>query len=206
MRFRAQEGEIEMNNMKLQPTGRAPRTIVCMTVGLWVLCSFVVAAPAQTKNPNETSGGQPDTARIAGDELQSERTILDDSAPAGDRQQSRMDATGSPFVKRATFTTAIEQREPLDEVRELGSDVGQIFFFSEIVDREGHAILHRWKYEGEIVAEVPIEIGGARWRVHSSKTLMPSLTGEWSVEVVDMDGTVLHEASFEYGMEGTGAR
>ena len=46
--------------------------------------------------------------------------------------------------------------------------------------------------------EVTFDVKGARWRVWSSKTLLPEWLGEWKVSVVDDDGKVLHSDSFTY--------
>ena len=86
----------------------------------------------------------------------------------------------------------------MGEVTSLTEDVGEILFFSELVDLEGQTVVHRWEYEGQVMAEVPIAVGGPRWRVHSSKRLLPGWTGEWTVTVLDESGTALHSGSFVY--------
>lgn len=99
---------------------------------------------------------------------------------------------GSPVpgatVARAIFTTGIEDREPVDELAELPADAGQVYFFTELQGLEGRTVSHRWEYEGRVVAEVPFEVGGPRWRVYSVKTMSPELVGTWTVMVVDESG------------------
>ena len=101
-------------------------------------------------------------------------------------------------VSRAQFTSAIEQREPVDEIGQLGIDHGRIYFFSEIHNGQGHTITHRWLYQGKVMAEITFDIKGPRWRVWSSKNLLPFWTGTWTVQVVDGDGRVLTEKTFKY--------
>jgi hypothetical protein len=101
-------------------------------------------------------------------------------------------------LRRALFTTAIEGHEPVGSVDSLSTGNTQVYFFTEIVGREGHTITHRWMYNGKVLAEVPIVIGGPRWRVYSSKNLLPAWTGELKVEVVDDDGSVLGSKSLTY--------
>jgi hypothetical protein len=48
------------------------------------------------------------------------------------------------------------------------------------------------------MARVPFVVNGPRWRVHSTKKLEPSWTGEWTVRVEDESGRVLHTESFSY--------
>ena len=63
---------------------------------------------------------------------------------------------------------------------------------------EGHAITHRWQQGGETRAEVTFNVAGNRWRVWSSKTLVPEWIGEWQVSVVDEGGNVISQESFAY--------
>lgn len=91
-------------------------------------------------------------------------------------------------VARVVFTTGIEDREPVDELAELRADAGQVYFFTELRGLEGRTVSHRWEYEGRVVADVPFEVGGPRWRVYSVKTMAPELVGTWTVMVVDESG------------------
>jgi len=103
----------------------------------------------------------------------------------------------SGTVQRALFTSGIEGREPVDELQQVDSSRAQLVFFSELVGFEGQEIWHRWVYQDEVMAEVVFQVGGARWRVHSSKNLMPEWIGAWRVEVVDSNGHVLASQSLE---------
>lgn len=101
-------------------------------------------------------------------------------------------------VTRSVFTSTIQEREPVDTLTSLGTDQNRIYFFTEIRDMSGETVTHRWEYNGKIMAEVPFQIGGPRWRVYSSKTLDPSWTGEWKVSVVDSQGSTLSVSTFHY--------
>ena len=102
-------------------------------------------------------------------------------------------------IDRAQFTTAVENHEPVDEITELGTDHDRVLFFMEARNMENHTLTHRYSYEGEVEAEVELAIGGPRWRTWSSKRLTPDWEGEWTVEVVDEEGTVHGSWSFDYG-------
>lgn len=102
------------------------------------------------------------------------------------------------WVERALFTSAVVDREPVDAVVVLDGGQQQVLFFTELKQLAGRTVTHRWEYAGEVVAEVPFEVGGPRWRVHSRKTLRPDQAGRWSVVVVDESGWVLHAEMFEY--------
>jgi hypothetical protein len=65
-------------------------------------------------------------------------------------------------------------------------------------DLSGHNITHQWTYNDKVMFEKTFEVKGARWRVWTSKTLVPSWTGTWTVNVLDDDRAVLNSKSFEY--------
>ena len=108
-------------------------------------------------------------------------------------------------VVRATITTSVMDHEPVDSVDTVTNDQDVVFFFTEITGLAGGTITHRWEYNGEIMAEVPLDIGGSRWRTHSSKSLFRGWIGEWKVSVVDESGQVLRSVSFNYVPLGTPA-
>lgn len=112
-----------------------------------------------------------------------------------EQEQSSEAAPGNGSVQRALFTSNIEAREPVDELQEVEVTQERVYFFSELIGLEGQEVWHRWIYQGEVMAEVVFQVGGARWRVHSSKNLIPDWTGEWKVEVVDGSGRVLASQS-----------
>ncbi|MDQ2070275.1 DUF2914 domain-containing protein [Natronospira bacteriovora] len=101
-------------------------------------------------------------------------------------------------IHRAQFTTAVEDREPIDSVTELGTDHDRIIFFMEVRGMEGAELVHRYRFDGEVQAEVDLAIGGPRWRTWSSKRLVPEWQGTWTVDVVDSEGEVHGSWSFEY--------
>ena len=94
-------------------------------------------------------------------------------------------------VTRAVFARAIVEREPRDVISSLDADASQMFFFTELLGMEGRTVRHRWELDGQVIAEVPFQVGGPRWRVYSSKSLLPAQPGSWTVSVVDESGSVL---------------
>ncbi|MFQ5515593.1 MAG: DUF2914 domain-containing protein [Myxococcota bacterium] len=119
-------------------------------------------------------------------------------APAAESQPAGEASAPGPVVARAVLTTAVEAREPVDEIQTLSNDARKVFFFTEILDAEGQTLTHRWEHGGRVVAEVLLEIGSPRWRTYSSKALEPDWLGEWRVSVVDAAGRELAAASFVY--------
>lgn len=105
-------------------------------------------------------------------------------------------ATGS--VARAQFTTAVENREPVDKVSNLLNDKTRVYFFTEIKDAPNQKVTHRWEHNGKVMSEVNFDVASSRWRVFSSKNLDPSWTGEWKVTVLDEAGSTLGANTFTY--------
>jgi type II secretory pathway predicted ATPase ExeA len=107
----------------------------------------------------------------------------------------------SEHVARAQFASGIEDREPIDRVGPVvysnGKHLRRLYYFSEVKGLQGQEITHRWEHEGETLAEVSFPIGGNRWRVYSSKRLIPPMAGDWRV-VVSSEGEALHVDHFTY--------
>jgi len=101
-------------------------------------------------------------------------------------------------VTRAQFTTQILDREPVDMVITLSTDQTQVNYFTELTDLTGHTVTHQWLYGDDIMFEKNFQVGGARWRVWSSKTLQPGWTGRWTVNTLDEDRSLLKTQVFEY--------
>ena len=101
-------------------------------------------------------------------------------------------------VVRAQFATAIDDREPVDQVVVLSPPQAEVFFFTELRNLEGRTVTHRWEYQGQVVSRVPFEVKGPRWRVYSKYVLEPDRFGEWSVTVVDESGWPLYTELFVY--------
>ena len=102
-------------------------------------------------------------------------------------------------VARAIFTTAIVDREPVDDLVTLENGTQRVYFFSDLRGLAGRLITHRWEYNGKTMAEVTFKVGnGARWRVYSSKNLLPEWTGLWKVVISNDDGNPIKTSQFEY--------
>lgn len=108
-------------------------------------------------------------------------------------------------VARAQITTAVVGREPQDSVDRISGDVDSLAYFTELVGLEGHTVSHVWEHQGNEMARVSFEVGGARWRVHSTKRFDSSWVGAWRVTVVDQNGEELRSDHFYYAEEDAAA-
>ena len=109
-------------------------------------------------------------------------------------------STGNPagYVKRSVFTTAIKNHEPINDIGKLRNDQQKIYYFTDLREMQGQKITHRWMYKGKVMAEVSFKVKGPRWRVYSSKRLVPDWLGDWTVLTVDRHGRTLSRNSFAY--------
>lgn len=102
--------------------------------------------------------------------------------------------TAAPAINRATFTTAIAAREPVDHITRINT--GQtVYYFTELTGLQGHTITHTWRLNGAEQLKVSFPVNGARWRVQSSKTLNASQAGNWTVVVTNDEGNILRQDS-----------
>lgn len=93
---------------------------------------------------------------------------------------------------RIAFTTQIVNKEPTNNLAEVDRAQQQLVFFSELRNLTGERVTHRWIYNGSVVYEKAFNVGGARWRVWSQKTIS-MYQGAVTVEIV-VDGQVLQSA------------
>ena len=119
------------------------------------------------------------------DSIPAKTSTADASQPAGD-------------VARAVITAGIDQREPVDQLEKVTNDNATVYFFTELRGLTDQEVRHRWTFNGNVMAEVPFNVGGNRWRVWSTKSMQPIWLGSWQVDVVTKDGTVLESRHFQY--------
>jgi len=102
-------------------------------------------------------------------------------------------------VSRALFTIGIDNREPVIMVDSIdSSSYTSISFFTELTDMSGQTATHQWTYNDKVMFEKTFEVKAARWRVWTSKTLIPAWKGTWTVNVLNDDRSLLSSKSFEY--------
>lgn len=97
-------------------------------------------------------------------------------------------------IEKMTFCQGVEEREPVNEGVEFGTDVGTLFFWSNVLNEgDTTTVEHVWYLNGEEKARVELPVKYPRNRIWSSKIVPPEWDGTWKVEVVTVDGKVLGE-------------
>jgi hypothetical protein len=167
--------------------------------------------PPQGRVTSEEVEAQPQT--VTSDELEPiEQTVTEEdesvqtvtSEEVEAEAQELLDSQGieeSPvpdaYVARAMFTTAVVNREPVDQVVSLDENATEVSFFTDLRNLQGRTVIHRWEFEGEVISEVNIQVKGPRWRAYSIKSLNPGEEGKWTVFVIDESGWPLHASIFQ---------
>ncbi len=106
--------------------------------------------------------------------------------------------TDSLVVTRAAICVNIEEREPVGADTTFSKDVGALYCFTQIEGaKDSTAVEHVWYYKGEEVTRVALAVKAARWRTWSSKKIMETWTGPWSVEVLSAEGDILKKLNFK---------
>ena len=99
-----------------------------------------------------------------------------------------------PTLARASFTTAVENREPTHTVSQVPADTDELFFYTEVHNGSNQTLYHHWSLNGESFVDVTLEIGSDFWRTWSSKTLigLGMQAGDvWAVSVTGAQGCEL---------------
>jgi len=169
----------------------------CVVATALALAIAPAWASEEEQKSDEAAPAAEETA--AGDEAE-KAAATEGADEASTEEEATAPVTGS--VSRSTFTREVAEREPADEITRLGNDATQVSYFSEVRGMAGKTVIHRWEYDGQMMGEVAFDVGGPRWRVHSMKTLDPSMLGQWTVRVVDVDGNTLSEEKLTYEVAG----
>ena len=153
-----------------------------------LFCGLLIGLPTLAAAEDVATDATPTVKAAAPAENTTEKK------PDGEQQKGR--------VARAIFTSAIVDREPVDDLSTVSGGTQRVFFFTDLRELAGQIVTHRWEYNGNVMAEVTFKVGdGARWRVYSSKNLLPDWTGQWTVVVSNESGWPIKASMFEYTAE-----
>ena len=101
-------------------------------------------------------------------------------------------------VADAAITTAVVDREPVDEVEVFPREEGKLYCFTRIIGAdEPTTIQHLWYYGGQLMSRVELPVNSPVWRTWSAKDFPESWQGAWRVEIQDATGKVLRQAEFQ---------
>jgi len=104
-------------------------------------------------------------------------------------------------LKVAEIATGLDydpvSKAPVDTVTTFAAGVEKVICFTRIEGAETPTqITHAWYHEGQMKAQVKLQVRSPNWRTYSSKRMLPTWTGQWEVKVLDTSGTILATAAF----------
>jgi hypothetical protein len=104
----------------------------------------------------------------------------------------------SESVTTKTFTTAIVDGKPADDLRAFENTVDTIYFYTVLEGLKGQAVTHRWKYAGHVISNADISVTDDPFSTWSSNKIESKWTGFWTVQVVDRNNKVIGFGTFQY--------
>jgi hypothetical protein len=148
--------------------------IIASSTLIWSIAG-VVAAPSVMPAAKSDS-----TAKVQLNAAQAQSTV-----PAAPVKQSS--AEGSTItVARAAIATGLNGYEPINPGDSFPPDVKRVYCLSQIKGaRDSMQIEHRWYWNDRLIASVPLAIKSINWNTYSIKTILPDMTGEWRVSIVN---------------------
>jgi Protein of unknown function (DUF2914) len=100
-------------------------------------------------------------------------------------------------VVEAVITTGVVDHLPIDAVESYTAGAGKLYCFTRVLGAAGReTVTHVWRREGEEMARIVLPLRRDDFRTWSVKTLQPSWSGNWQVDVVDDAGEVLLSLPF----------
>ncbi len=101
-------------------------------------------------------------------------------------------------VREFFVGTAVENRIPKGIAADFQTDVGRLYAFAKIEnrDRPTHVVMV-WSKNGKVQNRVKLNVGKSDgWRTWSTKTIRPGDEGAWDVEVLDEAGRIIETTGF----------
>ncbi len=117
------------------------------------------------------------------------------SAFSADNTASR---SGTRITEMAV-TTKIVHGNPIDSVHRISAtSVKALYCFTRIVrgDAGETTIKHVWYHDGKVEGEMSLPVKGTLWRTYSRRPIDLSSKGEWRVDALSADGTVIKSVGF----------
>ncbi|HVE84505.1 MAG TPA: DUF2914 domain-containing protein [Myxococcales bacterium] len=96
----------------------------------------------------------------------------------------------------AKIATGVTNREPDGAGTSFKADVGKLYCWMKVKGPEGSKVTAAWFKGDEEMGKVELELKHATMRTWSSKTITPEMKGDWRVDIMGPDGTVLQTLKF----------
>ncbi|MPQ76616.1 DUF2914 domain-containing protein [Hydrogenovibrio sp. JE_KL2] len=172
---------------------------------------LLTAAKSQTKKPSTPLEEKQKLSQKPANEKPGNSLSLLSHDERTDLELSKQEATSAPAltetplvqspiqIRRAVFTTEITNREPGKVYNDvIPKFVRKLYFFTQIEKASGEMLYHRWRYNGKVMATIPLQIKGQNFRTWSSKRLSSAWSGHWDVEILNSQKQPIYRKTFIY--------
>jgi hypothetical protein len=94
---------------------------------------------------------------------------------------------------------SVKKRLPRDISKTFGADSGVLWAWVKVKNRAAPSkVTMVWRREGKVRSTVTLDVGvSSGWRTWSRKSIGPSDTGPWTVDVLTPDGKSIHRMKFQ---------
>lgn len=101
-------------------------------------------------------------------------------------------------VREMAVTTRIVKGKPIDSVHRISRrSVRVLYCYSRGIAEEGtDRLKHVWRLNGRVVETVEFPLAGSHFAISSSRKVSPSDVGEWRVDLMTADGTIVRSVTF----------
>lgn len=103
--------------------------------------------------------------------------------------------SGGMKVDALKFGINVQQMEIVGEASSFSKTTGRVYCWARVSGGQGRFVKLKWYYNGTEVGDTKLDIISNSMRTYSYRTVTGK-PGQWSVEVVDPSGVVLHSAGF----------
>lgn len=101
-------------------------------------------------------------------------------------------------VPDVAITTAIIDREPVDRVKVLPIESGELYCFTRIIGADAPTVVYHLWYRGEqLMSRVELSVNSPDWRTWSVKRFPGELPERWHVDVLNEEGKLLQKIDFQ---------
>jgi hypothetical protein len=107
------------------------------------------------------------------------------------------DSKAGLAVEDLVFCAAIKDRSPAGVADTFPADIYGVYCFTRLTGTRGAtAIKHAWYRRGTKAGDVGLAVTRLPWRTWSTKEMRKEWKGDWRVDVLGPDGTVLASKKF----------
>ncbi|NPA71331.1 MAG: DUF2914 domain-containing protein [Gammaproteobacteria bacterium] len=104
-------------------------------------------------------------------------------------------------LSKALFTETVIDRMPGNIFEgTVPKYVRSLYFYTEVTSPEATTLYHRWRFNNQYLATLPLKVEKGRFRTWSSKKMSSAWQGRWDVELLDKQQHVIFRKSFTYGV------